>query len=464
MLKRTQEIWFTLLLIASQVVALAAVYSVYFKHVLPPLDPSADPSEIKAKLPLYGLFQDIHVMIFVGFGFLLTSFHKFRLTSLTMCFWVAALSVEYYFVFNMMWGQIFHRNLSKDSYVVNTSKLIYGEVSAGAILIALCAVIGKVNDIQCFFITIVGIFLYTLNEEIVTVFLKCRDVGGAMIIHTFGAFFGIGITTVFNYTKSLRNRNAFETQQSLSSAMAGTLFLWCFWPSFNAALATTPEEINIAVLNTYFSLIGSVTAAYSASLLIGGGKFTMGQILNATLAGGVVMGSGADILYDGYVAYICGSLIGVISTICFAYVPKWLDQKDVFDVAGVLNLHGIPGVIAGLLSAIFRAKYIDDKGGNQVAGTFISVGIGLFGGILTGIIAKPMGCQNNENDFYNDMYNVNLEEEEVHVLSQYGSGVHADNHTDNTHKPKSNSVIPSAGFETDREAINRDDDLKPYKK
>ena len=461
MLKKTADTMFALLLFATQVVAVV-IYAVYFKHTLPPAMAQSDPGKVKSTMNLYGYFQDIHIMIYVGFGFLLTSFHKFRLTSLTMCFWAAALTVQYYFLFNNMWATIFHGH--KTDILINTSKLIYGEVSAGGTLIALCAVIGKGNSLQYLVMTIICVFLYTLNEEIVTVSLACRDVGGAMIIHTFGAFFGVGMAAVLRHPKSLRNKNAFETQNSLTSAMIGTLFLWAFWPSFNAALAPTPEEIHMATLNTYFSIIGSAISAYCTSMLLGGGKFTMGQILNATLAGGVVMGSGADILHDGYVAYICGVLIGIVSTLCFHYLPKLLDRCNIYDVAGVLNLHGIPGVIAGLLAAIFRAKYIDDKGGNQVAGTFISVGIGLFGGILTGIIAKPMGCQNNENDFYNDMYNVNLEEEEVHVLSQYGSGVHADNHTDNTHKPKSNSVIPSAGFETDREAINRDDDLKPYKK
>lgn len=43
----------------------------------------------------------------------------------------------------------------------------------------------------------------------------------------------------------------------------------------------------------------------------------MDIVLNATLAGGVVMGAGADILQRGYVAFIVGNLIGIASALLF---------------------------------------------------------------------------------------------------------------------------------------------------
>ena len=407
---------FAFLLFLTQVIAII-FYGIYFKHILP-TDSAELLLSVSSSLPLYGYFQDIHVMIFVGFGFLLTSFHRFRLSSLTMCFWVAALAVQYYFLFNAFWKGVFHGEW-KDIRI-NTTQMIFGEVSAAAILIAVCAIIGKTSSLQYVILTIFCSFLYTLNEIIVLDELKCRDVGGAMIIHSFGAFYGIGITAVYRHENSLGSKNLFETHESLTTAMVGTLFLWCFWPSFNAALAPTPAEIQIATLNTYFSIIGSVISAYCTSVLLGKGRFKMSHILNATLAGGVVMGSCADILYDGWIAYLVGSLTGIISCLCFAFVPKLLDKCKIHDVAGVINLHGIPGIISGFLSAVFRAKYIDDKGGNQAAGIVISVFIGLFGGLLIGFLTKSFHPFENENEFFNDKAVVALEEFVVEELENYG--------------------------------------------
>jgi ammonium transporter Rh len=341
-----------------------------------------------------------------------------------MCFWVAALAVQYYFLFNALWMGVLHKKW--DDIRINTTKLIFGEVSAGAILIAVCAVIGKTTSVQYFILTIAGSFLYTLNEIIVIDELKVRDVGGAMIIHTFGAFYGIGLTTVYRYKDARGNKNLYESHDSLTSAMIGTLFLWCFWPSFNAALAPSDVEIHMAVLNSYFSIIGSVISAYGTSVLLGDGRFAMSQILNATLAGGVAMGSCADILYDGWAAYFVGSLVGIISTVCFKYCPGILDKCGIHDVAGVFNLHGIPGLISGFISAIFRAKYIDNKGGNQAAATVISCAIGLFGGLIVGLLTKCFHNYEGENDFFNDKAVVALEDFVVEELEKYGHPLPSD--------------------------------------
>lgn len=78
-----------------------------------------------------------------------------------------------------------------------------------------------------------------MNEYIVIYIIKAKDIGGGMIIHTFGAFYGIGIAFFMNYKNALNNKNFYGTWNSFRIAMIGTLFLWIFWPSFNGALGTT---------------------------------------------------------------------------------------------------------------------------------------------------------------------------------------------------------------------------------
>jgi len=76
--------------------------------------------------------------------------------------------------------------------------------------------------------------------------------------------------------------------------MIGTVFLWMYWPSFNAVLALGLAQQRAAV-NTLFSITASCLASvYISRLYIG--KIDMEVLLNSTLAGGVMMGTAADII------------------------------------------------------------------------------------------------------------------------------------------------------------------------
>ena len=101
--------------------------------------------------------------------------------------------------------------------------------------------------------------------------------------------------------------------------MVGTVFLWLFWPSFNAATAATPDAMHRAVMNTYFSLCGCViTTFFMSSLLNDHKKFVMEHIQNSTLAGGVAIGAVADLMPGPWAAMLIGSIAGIISVIGFS--------------------------------------------------------------------------------------------------------------------------------------------------
>jgi len=231
------------------------------------------------------------------------------------------------------------------------------------------------------------------------------DIGGSMYIFTFGAWYGLGVTWLLGYRQARNNLNFVSNVNSNTFAFIGTLFLWCFFLSFNSALAATPVQANIAVINTYFSLIGSVMGTYLFTNLLHKGKFHMEHMLNATLVGGVIMGAGANILRDSFVAYIVGALGGILTVILYTYISRIFRRLALIDVAGVSYTFGIPGLIGGLLSAIFRARYFD-RGGIQVAGTFISMAISLVGGLLVGIVIRFLGYYVVEDEYYNDMSKV----------------------------------------------------------
>ena len=83
------------------------------------------------------------------------------------------------------------------------------------------------------------------------------------------------------------------------------------------------------------------------------GKLDMEVVLNATLAGGVAMGAAADLIDYPFCSMIVGFVTGGVSSLGFLYLGPYLNHKiNMHDTCGVHNLHGIPGIIGGLVSAI----------------------------------------------------------------------------------------------------------------
>jgi len=71
-----------------------------------------------------------------------------------------------------------------------------------------------------------------------------------------------------------------------------------FWPIFSCYLGVTPEDRFRLVINTLLALTGGTTATFITSLFMNHGKLNMEDVLNATVAGGVIVGSSADIIID----------------------------------------------------------------------------------------------------------------------------------------------------------------------
>jgi ammonium transporter Rh len=88
----------------------------------------------------------------------------------------------------------------------------------------------------------------------------------------------------------------------------------------------------------------------------------MVHIQNATLAGGVAVGTIADMSIEPYGAMLIGCTAGVISTLGFEYLTPILKKYKLHDTCGVNNLHGMPGVLSGIVGSIVamvatREKY-----------------------------------------------------------------------------------------------------------
>lgn len=88
-------------------------------------------------------------------------------------------------------------------------------------------------------------------------------------------------------------------------------------------------------------------------------------VLNSSIAGGVAIGCNADIIVQPFGAMLVGFVAGTISSFGYAYLSKFL-QRTIYlhDTCGVHNLHGMPGVIGALASAIIASRGGDNFGAN----------------------------------------------------------------------------------------------------
>ena len=83
-------------------------------------------------------------------------------------------------------------------------------------------------------------------------------------------------------------------------AFLGTLVLWAIWPMFNAALAPSAAQGRV-VATTVVALLASTSTAISLSYLLHGAMH-LRSFLNATLAGGAVMGCAHSVVVPPWIA------------------------------------------------------------------------------------------------------------------------------------------------------------------
>jgi len=290
-------------------------------------------------------------------------------------------------------------------------------------MISYGAILGKVTPLQMMILAIVEPAFYWLNIYIDVNLLKAFDIGGGMTIHTFGAYFGLAVTYWLTSHETHQHKDNTNAYASDIFSLAGTLFLWILWPSFNAALAPTAVSELRAVVNTFLSISASVLSAFLVSRILSEDhKFDIVHIQNSTLAGGVAMGVAAHLNLQPAAPIGIGFLAGALSVWGYRYVTPWLSKKlNIQDVCGVNNLHGMPGIlscIVGIFAAVNafsnqKTYYPSDytllfpQGSEQALyqtfGLFITLGIALVGGCITGCI---MHFSSNgiihKSDFFND--------------------------------------------------------------
>ncbi|PRP81860.1 Rh type B glycoprotein [Planoprotostelium fungivorum] len=410
--------WFFLLV----EIAIGVLYAIFSEYA-PAASPGVDQTTGIEFTQLYPFYMDVHVMIFIGFGFLMTFLRKHGYTAVGMTFLLGVASIQVYLLFGTFWDNIIVLGGSEWERVsIDVLKLIKADFAAGAVLISFGALIGKVTPTQMLGLAILEVFFYSANEAI-GLRLRISDIGGSMTIHVFGAFFGLAASAILTPRKARGNQDNAAVYHSDLFSMIGTVFLWMYWPSFNAALGQGNTQ-HRAVINTVLSLTASCFFAFISSQFWRKERvFNMIDIQNATLAGGVAAGSAADMVLHPSVALLVGAVSGTVSVFGFSTIQGFLERTTgIHDTCGILNLHGLPGIIGAVVSMIATAAtqlypneynynqliYVypgrTDRSPNtqaqyQLAFLIITLAMSIFTGILCGIFLSKL---KKPNRFFSD--------------------------------------------------------------
>jgi ammonium transporter Rh len=327
----------------------------------------------------------IHIMamLLVGFGFLMVFVKKYGRSALTATYLLVSVSIPLYFLKENFYG------IGSSEGLID--KLILAEFAAASLLICAGAVLGRLKMGQYMLLGILFVPFYSLNEWIVLngglglISGKVVDTGGSIVIHAFGAIFGLGVAASMTTLKEYDTPIECDDNSDRYSLL-GSMVLWVFWPSFCAALVA-PADVPRTAVNVILALCGSTIATYFASVKLRG-KISAADIANATLAGGVAIGSTCDIAVPG-TAFAIGIMAGVVSTFGFAIVQSWLTGiTRKVDTCGVLYLHGLPGLLGGIV-ALFVVSGINV--GAQLTGILITVVLAAGTGLISGKVIAALG-------------------------------------------------------------------------
>jgi ammonium transporter Rh len=348
---------------------------------------SGDLANTVREVQQYNFAIHILAMLLVGFGFLMVFVKRYGYGATTGTYLVVAVGLPLYLGLRAM-GM-----LSAEAVGVHTMRgLLLAEFAVASALIAMGAVLGRVRLYQYAFLAAVLVPLYMINERLVLDgelgFTKgFVDSAGSIIIHAFGAYFGLGLAVALTNAKQ-RDLAISSDETSDRFSMIGSMVLWLFWPSFCSAIVPM-EQFAATAVNTILALCGATASTYLFSLLFRKGKVTIGDIANASLAGGVAIGATCNIV-TAPVAFAIGAGAGALCVIGYVVVqPKLQNMLRIVDTCGVHNLHGMPGLLGGM-AAIFVIPGIATA---QMAGIACTVILALAGGVISGFILRATGTK-----------------------------------------------------------------------
>ncbi|KAG7226291.1 hypothetical protein INR49_003042 [Caranx melampygus] len=344
---------------------------------------------------IYPEFQDVNVMVILGFGFLCTFLVRYSFSASAFNVLVAVMATQMAIILN---GFEFYRGKVR----LDLKSLVEAEMCTASVLISIGAVLGKTNPVQLILIALLEVPGFILNKWLLQTLFKVRLLNSIMVLHIFGAFSGLILTWIL-YRKGSEQRfekEKFDNKSGLFS-MLGSVFLWMFWPSFNSVLVDDhiPGRKLEAVCSTYLALaVSAVTAAAVSVLSSPKGKLNLIHMKSCILAGGVAVGVSMSAVHQPWEAMTIGFLAAVLSSIGHRYLKiHMLLTFQCHDTCAVLSTYGLPGLLGWLAHLLLQITDSDDHTTAirfavfHICSLLMTLCVCLLTGLITGLFSHRTG-------------------------------------------------------------------------
>ena len=195
------------------------------------------------------MFQDVHVMIFIGFGFLMTFLKRYGLSAVSLNMLISAFAIQWTILVSGFFHLHYdhcgpeisheengalhpiqkraaeasmhsihaHRSTCYPNWPwidVNIQTLINADFAVAAVLISFGAVIGVTSPIQLLVMALIEIVLFNVNEIIGRNYIGALDAGDTIFVHMFGAYFGLAVSRVIYDDNSVTSDKAGSSRLS----------------------------------------------------------------------------------------------------------------------------------------------------------------------------------------------------------------------------------------------------------
>ncbi|XP_019909949.2 rh blood group, D antigen isoform X2 [Esox lucius] len=330
----------------------------------------------------YSEFQDVNGMVILGFGFLGTFLVRSSFSAIGFNLLVAAMAVQWAVILNGL-ESLYYRG----KIWINMRSLVVAEMCTASSLIAIGAVFGRTNPVHLLLIALMEVSGFVLNGWLLQTFLQVRFLNSIMLLHIFGAFFGLMLSWVLSRkgSEQYHEKEKIDRKTGLFSIM---VLVELDHPDRGRKL--------MAVYSTYLSLaVSAVTAAGFSVLTSPQGKLNLFHIQRCTLAGGVAIGVAMSAAHPPWVAMVTGFAAALISTLGSRFIKPMLRFAfECHDTCGVLGVHGLPGILGWMVHLLLQITNSDDL---TTAGRFalfhicallITLCLSMVLGLITGILLK----------------------------------------------------------------------------
>ena len=224
-----------------------------------------------------------------------------------------------------------------------------------------------------------------------------NDFAGSIVVHAMGGWIALAAVILLGARSgrySADGRLQAMPPSSIPWLALGAWILSVGWFGFNVMSAQSVEMITgLVAVNSLMAMACGILAALVVS------KNDPGFVHNGALAGLVAVCAGSNVMHP-VVALVTGALAGTLFVWGFNQCQnKW----KIDDVLGVWPLHGMCGLLGGILCGVFGLEVLGGMGGvtfmSQLVGSLFGVAVALVGGFaFYGLLKVSIGLRLSEEE------------------------------------------------------------------